>query len=197
MEEPLLFPFRLVGGTNLSLRYGHRKSEDIDLFTDAEYGSLNYGKIEEFLRKRFAYFDAPDKSGILAFGRMYYIGLDPDNAIKLDLMYTDRFLNAPENIIGIRMASLEEICAMKIEAIVNGGRKKDWWDIHELLNTFSLKQILGHHAEWQPWTHNTKDILEKLIDFSRVDNDADPVSLRPIAWDMVKLSIINAVRDYK
>jgi len=30
-------PFRLVGGTSLSLRYGHRMSDDIDLFTDAEY----------------------------------------------------------------------------------------------------------------------------------------------------------------
>ena len=34
MQEELFSPFRLVGGTNLSLRYGHRKSDDIDLFTD-------------------------------------------------------------------------------------------------------------------------------------------------------------------
>lgn len=41
MQEPLFSPFRLVGGTNLSLRYGHRLSVDIDLFTDTEYGSLD------------------------------------------------------------------------------------------------------------------------------------------------------------
>ena len=41
MQEELFSPFRLVGGTNLSLRYGHRKSDDIDLFTDAEYRSLD------------------------------------------------------------------------------------------------------------------------------------------------------------
>ena len=35
MGEPLFEPFRLVGGTSLSLRYGHRKSDDIDLFTEA------------------------------------------------------------------------------------------------------------------------------------------------------------------
>lgn len=29
MSEKLFVPFRLVGGTNLSLRYGHRKSVDI------------------------------------------------------------------------------------------------------------------------------------------------------------------------
>lgn len=33
-------PFRLVGGTALSLQMGHRLSVDIDLFTDAEYGTL-------------------------------------------------------------------------------------------------------------------------------------------------------------
>lgn len=39
IAEPLFSPFRLVGGTNLSLRLGHRKSIDIDLFTDAQYDS--------------------------------------------------------------------------------------------------------------------------------------------------------------
>ena len=43
MAEKIFAPFRLVGGTNLSLRYGHRLSVDIDLFTDTEYGSrLSY-----------------------------------------------------------------------------------------------------------------------------------------------------------
>ena len=42
MNEPLFTPFRLVGGTNLSLRYGHRLSVDIDLFTDSDYGSLDF-----------------------------------------------------------------------------------------------------------------------------------------------------------
>lgn len=36
MSEESFALFRLVGGTNLSLRYGHRKSVDVDLFTDAE-----------------------------------------------------------------------------------------------------------------------------------------------------------------
>ncbi len=46
MSEKLFVPFRLVGGMNLSLRYGHRKSVDIDLFTDADYGSLDFEYFE-------------------------------------------------------------------------------------------------------------------------------------------------------
>ena len=49
MAEPLFNPFRLIGGTNLSLRLGHRKSIDIDLFTDAQYESLDFSQYEIFL----------------------------------------------------------------------------------------------------------------------------------------------------
>lgn len=34
MKMPLLANFRLVGGTALSLLHGHRKSEDIDFFSN-------------------------------------------------------------------------------------------------------------------------------------------------------------------
>ena len=64
MENELFSPFRLVGGTNLSLRYGHRKSVDIDLFTDAEYGSLDFVVFENWLKFRFPYYDCPDKTSL-------------------------------------------------------------------------------------------------------------------------------------
>lgn len=51
MKESLFTPFRLVGGTSLSLQKGHRKSEDIDLFTEKPYGSLNFDSIDKWLRK--------------------------------------------------------------------------------------------------------------------------------------------------
>lgn len=35
MESRLFAPFRLVGGTSLSLHLGHRQSVDIDLFSDS------------------------------------------------------------------------------------------------------------------------------------------------------------------
>ena len=49
MTCSLFNPFCLVGGTSLSLRLGHRKSVDIDLFTSATYGSIDFTSLEEFL----------------------------------------------------------------------------------------------------------------------------------------------------
>lgn len=53
MSNSLFESFRLVGGTSLSLRYGHRMSIDIDLFTDAEYGSVDFCLLEQSLLQNY------------------------------------------------------------------------------------------------------------------------------------------------
>lgn len=55
MKEPLFDPFNLVGGTNLCLRFGYRLSIDIDLFTDEDYGSLDFNEFEKYLEYNFPY----------------------------------------------------------------------------------------------------------------------------------------------
>lgn len=45
MRAPELSLFRLVGGTSLSLRLGHRESVDIDLFTEQDYGTIDWRAI--------------------------------------------------------------------------------------------------------------------------------------------------------
>jgi hypothetical protein len=72
MNAPIFQNFRLVGGTALSLQIGHRESIDIDLFSDAEYGTLNFKDIEDFLRNNFNYVDFLDVP--LAMGKAYFIG---------------------------------------------------------------------------------------------------------------------------
>lgn len=50
MQSKIFDNFRLVGGTALSLQIGHRESIDIDLFSDADYGSLDFRAIEIYLK---------------------------------------------------------------------------------------------------------------------------------------------------
>lgn len=76
--------FRLVGGTGLSLFRGHRESVDIDLFTDAPYDSIDFGKIDSFLRMNYRYVDTSNDD-IIGFGKSYFVGENENNSIKLDL----------------------------------------------------------------------------------------------------------------
>jgi predicted nucleotidyltransferase len=91
MRCELFKQFRLVGGTALSLQIGHRLSIDIDLFTDAAYGSINFNTIDNYLRETFPYVTDPSP-GPVAMGRSYFIGTSEQEAIKLDLYYTDPFI---------------------------------------------------------------------------------------------------------
>lgn len=53
MSAQVFDSFRLVGGTALSLQLGHRISVDIDLFSDAQYGSIDFTEIDRFIEENF------------------------------------------------------------------------------------------------------------------------------------------------
>ncbi len=125
MESSVLDSFRLVGGTALSLQLGHRLSVDIDLFSDAPYGSIDFKTIDEFIEKTFPYhhhFSNLDP----AMGKSYSVGTDKDNVVKLGVFYTDTFIQPPLITNEIRMATTEEIIAMKIDVVQRIGRKEDF-----------------------------------------------------------------------
>ena len=190
MDEPLFAPFRLVGGTNLSLRYGHRLSVDIDLFTDSEYRSLDFASFEDCLRSKYSYYNCNDKGSIVGMGRSYYIGNSEEDSVKIDLMYADPFIGEVEILDGIRMASLDDIVAMKMNVVSRGGRKKDFWDLHYLLGQYSLSEMFALHEKRHEWEHNTTQLIHNLTDFAIADDMPDPICLLGKDWDDIKLDWI-------
>jgi hypothetical protein len=192
MQSDQFQKFRLVGGTALSLHLGHRISVDIDLFSEEPYGSLNFDSFDDFLRSNYNYVSDPVSVNI-GFGRSYLIGKDSINLIKLDLYYTDPFLEKYEIHENVRIASIPEIAAMKIDVIQRTGRKKDFWDIHELLDKYSLYQMLDFHVKKYPYNHDKSLILANMCNFERADSEPDPLCLRGKYWDLIKLDFVQAV----
>jgi predicted nucleotidyltransferase component of viral defense system len=186
--------FRLVGGTALSLHIGHRKSVDIDLFSDAEYGSLDFAAMTSFLVNHFSYVDFVNIDP--ALGRSYFIGDSKQNSVKLDLYYTDPFIRPYLTINSIRMATIEDITAMKIDVVQRGGRKKDFWDVHALFDFFSIKQMLKLHKQRYPYHHNKNLILQNFTNFTHADDDFDPVCLYAKYWELIKEDIEEAIKSY-
>ena len=91
MSDDLFSSFRLVGGTSLSLQLGHRMSVDIDMFTDTVYDTIDFESIDKFLADNYPYVYTPIK-GPVGMGRAYTVGDNKDDCIKLDLYYTDLFI---------------------------------------------------------------------------------------------------------
>jgi hypothetical protein len=182
--------FRLIGGTALSLYRGHRESVDIDLFSDASYDSIDFAAIDAFLHKTYSYVDTNEYK-VVGTGKSYYIGKDKDDCVKLDLFYTDRFIQKIKLIDGIRLATVEEIIAMKTDVISRGGRKKDFWDIHELKEDYSIEKMLTLHKQRYPYTHDQMQITNSFSDFTLADDDFDPICLKGKHWEIIKLDIMD------
>ncbi|MBK8881745.1 MAG: nucleotidyl transferase AbiEii/AbiGii toxin family protein [Bacteroidales bacterium] len=190
MAAKELSAFRLVGGTALSLYRGHRESIDIDLFSDTSYDSIDFGAIYAFLYNTFSYVDTNDYK-VVGLGKSYYVGNSEEDCVKLDLFYTDKFIQDIVLIDGIRLATVEEIIAMKIDVISRGGRKKDFWDIHELKDDYSIEEMLALHKQRNPYTHDRDQIRRNFSNFENADGDFDPICLRGKYWEIVKLDIID------
>ena len=169
---------------------------DIDLFTDAPYNSINFDAIDHYLRITFPYVDAPG-GDLVGFGKSYYVGKDELDAVKLDLYYTDFFIRDVIIRTNLRLASTEEIVAMKIDIVARDGRKKDFWDLHELLNQYNISQMLSLHQERYPYTHNPSLILRNLIQFETADNDFEPVCLNGKHWELIKLDLAEMMENFQ
>ena len=189
MVQPEFTPFCLVGGTSLSLQLGHRISIDIDLFTDAPYGSLDFHAIQSKLRSMFPYCQG-DCGDIVGMGASYIIGNSAFDSIKLDLFYTDPFIRPIKTIDNIRIASIEDIIAMKLDVVGRNGRKKDFWDLHELHDKYAIAEMLSLYAERYPYNHTQEELLHGLTNFSLADTDPDPNCLRSKAWPLIKLDFM-------
>ncbi|GAB1358962.1 hypothetical protein MASR1M31_07410 [Porphyromonadaceae bacterium] len=193
MANPIFEPFYLVGGTSLSLRLGHRVSVDIDLFTNAPYGSLDFSIYEKFFQENYAYFHFTDTSNIVGLGRSYYVGDSADENIKVDLYFHDEIIDPCDLLDDIRFASLNDVVAMKVDVVFRGGRKKDFWDLHELLNIYTIPQMLDLHQQRHKYTHERNQIITNFTDFTSADEDIEPICLKGKEWELIKLDFVDAI----
>lgn len=194
MQADPFASFRLVGGTALSLYYGHRMSVDIDLFSDHEYGSLDFKAMDDYLREHYFYVDSMDIAPI-GMGKSYYIGRSAEESVKLDLYYTDPFIDDVQLLSGIRLASRAEIAAMKLDVVQRTGRKKDFWDIDQLREDFTIDALFDLHEKRYPYTHDRELLKEKFTDFSQADDDFEPLCLRGRHWELIKLDVMELIAN--
>ena len=179
---PELKELRLVGDASLALQLGHRISIDLDLF-----GSFDSSlPLEMFLFD----FENVNKTGSNRFMQFFEI-----DGVKVDFVnYNYPWLNEPLIEEGIKLASIEDIAAMKINAIINRGTKKDFIDIDFLLERYSLVQILELYQQ----KYGVKDYqmaLRSLSYFEDAENETMPRMLVKKDWKTIKSDIIEKIRS--
>jgi predicted nucleotidyltransferase component of viral defense system len=184
MAEPLLNDFILVGGTALALHYGHRISEDIDLFRWDKF-DVDLLLAELALKQEFS---VKVKTPIGA--HLFF------SSVKTDLVY---FPAAPiRDLIvkdGVRLLSPEDLAGMKLNAIANRGVKKDFYDLFFLMEQYSLPRLIELFSE-KFKTQDVFGLVRSLSYFADADNNDEVVLLKnkSLTWEKVKQHISSEVR---
>jgi predicted nucleotidyltransferase component of viral defense system len=181
MKFDIFSNFILVGGTSLALQIGHRNSIDIDLFGKQEINE----ELFTTTLNAFGVFEV--------FKRSKNILITSINGVKVDFVnYQYPLLKDFHVINGIRLASKEDIAAMKLNAIAGRGSKKDFIDLYFLLNDFTLDEILSFYL--QKYFDGSKFMVVKsLTYFDDADAEQTPPIYLDFNWENCKQKILEEV----
>lgn len=167
--------FFLVGGTALSLQIGHRISIDLDLFSLEPF---NAEETLEYLENNYQ-FKLNYKSKNSLKGEIKKIKVD---LITHQYPLTDELIEFDS----IVMASVKEISAMKLNAImINGTRLKDFIDIAFLSAYLSFNDMLEAY-ESKYSTRNPVMVAKSLTYFDDINYD-EPIILINEKYDWSKV----------
>jgi len=181
---PELVNMRLVGGTALALHLGHRKSIDLDLFGNFD-PTVSYRKI----LSDAGYSTEGSESGTVQSLRVENVKVD---LVNYPYPWIDDVLVEGD----VRLAGLKDIVAMKLSAVANRGRKKDFIDIARLLDDFPLDQMFDLYKK----KFSVSELsfpLRGLMYFDDAEEDPMPEMLgNSLTWENVKEKVIATTREY-
>ena len=180
MGDERLQGFALVGGTSLALQMGHRISVDLDLFTEKEFEAY---ELREYLEQNYHL-----QTDYLAFATVK----GEVEGVQVDcIAHAYPWLKPFAVEEGVRLASLEDICAMKLNAIAgNGTRIKDFVDMAHLSSRFSLEQMLKFYEE--KYQANPLMPLKGIVYFADINKNA-PVKMangKPLDWKSIEKRLL-------
>jgi len=180
----ILSEMRLVGGTSLALQIGHRKSIDIDLFGIL---SADYENLMDELKTLGEVVPLKNSKNIHSL---------LINEIKVDIVnYEYNWLTNKIKTDNIHLATIEDIAAMKLNAIIGRGSKKDFIDLFFILKDYSLATLIDFYTKKYN-DGSTFLVLKSLTYFEDADIEEMPFMFNNIDWQIIKDNIKKAHAEY-
>lgn len=180
--------FYLAGGTAVAIHLGHRRSIDLDWFSEREVpdpmrlaGELRTPGIDLSVHSVAEGTLHAEAMGVrLSFLQYRYPLLRPT-------------VEWPE--FGCRLASLEDLACMKLSAIASRGARKDFIDLYALGKSgFGLDRMLASYSE-KFQTRDIGHVIYSLTYFDDAEPEEPPEMLWNVTWREVKRTIEGWVRE--
>ncbi len=168
----------LAGGTALALQVGHRQSIDLDFFTQEK----TFTPAE--VTRHFP--DTVWQGKIIKEGTIYGILCKA----KVSFIAYPFFVSAvpPLKYGAVAVLAKEDIAVMKIIAISQRGRKRDFVDLYWYVkNVAPLESVVQKLPRQYPnIAHNFHHIIKALNYFDDAENDPMPTLFFDATWEQIK-----------
>jgi hypothetical protein len=177
--------FYLAGGTGAALQLGHRLSVDLDFFSMEDFSGENLAK--QLNEDGLNLLNLQPSKGTLH-------AVINDTKISF-LHYPYPLLAHTVNIKNMAVANLQDIGLMKITAIASRGAKKDFIDLHFILEKYPLKDLFSLFSKKYPIEKiEPYHYLKSLTYFVDAENDPEPIMVIKRDWEEIKQSIRKQVK---
>jgi hypothetical protein len=167
----------LAGGSSLALHFGHRYSLDFDFFSQKTFDPH---KLAHDLKK-IGQFKQTIAKGISLIGEF--------NKIKFSyFQYNYPLIGKLSSFLGINIASVDDIAAMKIVALMDRGTKRDFVDLYEIIRRGkSLEDILKlYDKKYKTLEENMFSIIKSLQYFDDAQDTDMPKMIASVSWEKAK-----------
>lgn len=177
----------LAGGVAIAVRFGHRTSHDLDLFTPEDptrhADALTDPKLHTKIVGRSAGSLQLEVNGVPASWLRYrYPTLSPSEYLEG---------------IPIPIVSLDDAMCMKVSAIAGRGAARDFWDLQEIIVRRSLKLAEVIAAFKRKYaTEDIGHVIKSLSYFGDADASPLPSGLSPAKWAAMKADFESRVRAF-
>lgn len=175
-SRALLDGFYLAGGTGLALRFGHRRSVDLDLFRTEDFDPA----------------DLQDKLGGLSGLRIRQarrgtLHLELSGILVSFLHYPYPLLFPLARFDPLEIADARDIACMKLNAIATRGTRRDFIDLYVAAAEYGMNQILRWFDEKYAATpYNRVHLIKSLTWFADAEQEPMPDVLTDLNWDTVR-----------
>ena len=174
-EQISLGGFYLARGTALALRFGHRRSEDLDFFNTALFDE---GNVLQSLQR------VADLAVIARGPHTLHLRIAGAKVSFLGYQYP--LLFASDQYLDLAIADARDIACMKLEAVSSRGTRRDFVDLYVLARQYGLQELLRlFRDKYSGLNYSLPHMLKALTFFADAEQDAVPDMLIDLQWKTV------------
>lgn len=179
-ESDLSSRFYLAGGTALALQLGHRRSIDLDFFSETdEVRPDTHRQVLRVLESLRPQVVEEAWGNLLVLAHDLHVGF-----FGYGYPLIAPFVEADK----VHLASVLDIGLMKLDAVATRASRKDFYDLYVITERIPLRELIELAPLKYPSVRDYAAMVTPyLVFFDRAEEEEPPQTMQEIEWEAVKV----------